>query len=153
MQNFNIRKGEKSDIEQVFKLIKDLAFFEKAPEAVKNTPEKMLIDAFGKHPIFHFLVAEVNKKVVGVAVFFISYSTWKGKSAYLDDIVVDENHRAKGIGKALMEAFFKQAREWDAQMVHWQVLDWNQPAIDFYKKLNAHLDEEWINCKLYKNQF
>lgn len=153
LKNLVIRKGERRDIPAVFKLIQELALFEKAPESVKNTPQMMLEDAFCEPPVFHFFVAELEEKIVGTAIFYISYSTWKGKSLYLDDLVVQEQYRGTGIGTKLIQAFLKQASDWNVQMVHWQVLDWNKPAIEFYEKMGCNLDAEWINCKLFKGQF
>ena len=153
MKNLIIRRGEKQDINAIFNLIQDLATFEKAPEEVKNTPIMMLNDAFCNPPVFHFLVADLEGLVIGTAIFYLSYSTWKGKALYLDDLVVQEQYRSKSVGTKLMQAFLEQAKAWKVQMVHWQVLDWNEAAIQFYKKIGCSLDNEWINCKLYKGQF
>lgn len=146
-----IRKGKPEDVRATLQLIKELAAFEKAPEQVINTEAQMLEDGFGKNPVFRLLVAETKDGVVGIAIYFLKYSTWKGKGIYLDDIVVKESYRGKGIGKQLFEAVIKEAREEGCRQLHWQVLDWNKPAIDFYKKFNSEFDAEWVNCKLHFN--
>ncbi len=147
-----IREGNPSDIPAVLKLIKELALFEKAPGEVTNTEDALLRDGFGDHPVFRLLVAENHGRIVGMAIYFIKYSTWKGKGVYLDDIVVNENFRGKGIGSMLFEAVVNASSDLGAKQLHWQVLDWNIPAIEFYKKYEAQLDESWINCKLTESQ-
>jgi GNAT superfamily N-acetyltransferase len=129
-------------------LIKELALYEKAPDEVITSEEQMHEDGFGENPIFKFIVAEVNKEIVGMALYYWKYSTWKGKGIYLDDIIVTENHRRKGIGKLLMDEIIKIAAREKANKLEWQVLDWNEPAINFYKKYNVEFDGEWINCKI-----
>ncbi|MBS1764116.1 MAG: GNAT family N-acetyltransferase [Bacteroidetes bacterium] len=146
-----IRKGKTEDVPAALQLIKELAEFEKAPEQVINTEAKMLEDGFGKNPVYRMLVAESEGKVIGIAIYFLKYSTWKGKGIYLDDIVVNENFRGQGTGMKLFEAVRKEAIEEGCRQLHWQVLDWNERAIDFYKKFNAEFDAEWINCKLHFN--
>jgi GNAT superfamily N-acetyltransferase len=146
--NIVIRKGEKKDLPGVLALIHELAEFEKAPDAVTNTVEDMEVDGFGKNPVFGFHVAEDDGKVVGIAIYFVKYSTWKGKGFYLDDLVVTENYRSKGIGKMLFDEYVKEARKANAKQLHWQVLDWNTRAIDFYKMLNARIEPEWWDCKM-----
>ena len=127
----NIRKGTKADLPGVFLLINELALFEKAPEAVTNTIAMMENDGFGENPVFGFHVAEVDSEIVGMALYFVKYSTWKGRGLYLDDLIVTEI---------------------DAKQVHWQVLDWNTPAVDFYKKLGASIEAEWWDCKMNENE-
>jgi GNAT superfamily N-acetyltransferase len=143
-----IRKGTPADVEAAFRLIKELAAFEKAPEQVINTVEQMLIDGYGEKPIFDLLVAEKDQKIAGIAIYFIKYSTWKGKCLYLDDIVVQESLRGKGIGKHLFDAVVAEAKLCNCQQLQWQVLNWNEPAINFYKKYDTVFDAEWINCKI-----
>ena len=150
--NLIIRKGTKEDLPQVLGLIKELAIFEKAPEAVTNTVEDMIKDGFGTHPVYGLIVAEDDGIVIGIAIYYIKYSTWKGKGVYLDDLLVTESQRGKGIGKKLFEEVIKVSKEIDAKLLWWQVLDWNEPAISFYKKFNAELDGEWINGKLNEEQ-
>jgi len=150
--NTIIRKGRKEDIPDVLNLIRELALFEKAPEEVTNTEADMLRDGFGQHPVFYLLIAETEGKVTGMAIYFLKYSTWKGKGIYLDDIVVNEQYRGNGIGALLLNGVIQHAAELGAKQLHWQVLDWNEPAIRFYKKYNASFDGEWVNCKLTELQ-
>lgn len=148
-----IRKGTINDLPAIFELIKELAEYEKALNQVENSLERMREDGFGARPIFEFFVAENNLgKIEGTAIFYYRYSTWKGKAIFLEDLVVKNAQRGKGIGKKLLDAIVQEAKDVDAKQVMWQVLDWNQPAIDFYKKLGADLDDEWINCKLEYDQ-
>jgi GNAT superfamily N-acetyltransferase len=146
-----IRKGTKSDLPQAMELIKELALYEKAPDEVDNSIERMEADGFGEKPVFEFFVAE-DETIKGIAVYYFRYSTWKGKSLYLEDLVVRESERGHGIGKKLLDAIVMEARATDSRQVNWQVLDWNEPAIRFYKKLGAELDGEWINCRLNQQQ-
>ena len=150
--NISIRKGTKDDMPSVHGLIYELAVYEKAPNEVTNTVEDMLVDGFGDQPIFFCLVAEVDDKIVGTAIYHLKYSTWKGRGVYLDDIVVTESMRGKKIGSKLFDAVMKDAQRLNAKQLHWQVLDWNEPAIQFYKKYHANMDGEWINCKLTQQQ-
>jgi len=150
--NTIVRFAKEEDIPFVHALIKELAEYEKAPQEVTNTVEDMLRDGFGAQPVFRCQVAETDGKVTGMAIYFVKYSTWKGKGVYLDDIVVTETMRRMGIGKLLFDAVVKDANSIGAKQLHWQVLDWNSPAIEFYKKYNADLDGEWINCKLTEQQ-
>ena len=150
--NTIIRKGEEKDIPAVLELIRELALFEKAPQEVTNTETDMKADGFSDNPAFMMQVAETDQKVVGMAIYFIKYSTWKGKGVYLDDIVVNEKFRRLGIGKLLLNAVIVHSHELGAKQLHWQVLDWNESAIEFYKRYNASFDNEWINCKLNEYQ-
>jgi GNAT superfamily N-acetyltransferase len=150
--NTIVRFAKEEDIPFVHALIKELETYEKAPQEVTNTVEDMLRDGFGAQPIFRCQVAETDGKVTGMAIYFVKYSTWKGKGVYLDDIVVTETMRRMGIGKLLFDSVVKDANSIGAKQLHWQVLDWNSPAIEFYKKYNADLDGEWINCKLTEQQ-
>lgn len=143
-----IRKGQKSDLPQVHELIRELALFEKAPEQVITSVESMEKDGFGEHPVYRLLVAETENKIVGIAVFFTKYSTWRGKGIYLDDLIVTESYRGKGIGAKLLNAVFAEAKLIGAKQIHWQVLDWNTPAIEFYKKVGASVEAEWFDCKV-----
>jgi len=150
--NTIVRFAKEEDIPFVHALIKELAEYEKAPQEVTNTVDDMLRDGFGPNPVYRCLVAETDGKVAGMAIYFVKYSTWKGKGIYLDDIVVTESMRRMGIGKLLFDAIVKDAKLLGAKQLHWQVLDWNTPAIEFYKKYYADLDGEWINCKLTEQQ-
>lgn len=147
-----IRKGERRDIPEVYKLVKELAEFEKAPHEVVNTIDQMEKDGFGERRFFEFFVAEVENSIVGLALYFFSYSTWKGKSLYVDDLIVNETHRGKGIGTMLFNKIFEVAENEACGKVHWQVLDWNEPAIKYYEKLGAKFDGEWVNCLLTLDQ-
>jgi GNAT superfamily N-acetyltransferase len=147
-----IRKGKKEDLPAILALVRELAEFEKAPDAITNNLAMMEEDGFGEHPVFRFHVAEADANIVGVALYFVKYSTWKGRGLYLDDLIVTEKLRGQGIGKKLLDAFMKEAIDMNAQQVHWQVLDWNTPAIDFYKKIGARIEAEWWDCKMDEEQ-
>lgn len=147
-----IRKGEQKDIPAIHQLIIELAAYVKEAHKVATTVESMLQDGFGKNPIFQFFVAEKDHQVVGLALFYIRYSTWKGKSIYLEDLVVTESERRTGLGKKLLDIIVQEAKETDCNLVTWQVLDWNEPVIKFSKKSEAQLDAQWINCLLSKGQ-
>ncbi|VAW27068.1 Histone acetyltransferase HPA2 and related acetyltransferases [hydrothermal vent metagenome] len=143
-----LRKGTKEDLPQILELIKELALFEKAPEQVENTVEKMKKDGFGSNPVYWFFVAEHQGKIIGTAIYYLRYSTWKGIRLYLEDLIITEKARGKGAGKMLFEACIREAKAKGYSGMAWQVLDWNTPAIDFYKTYDAHLDGEWINGSL-----
>jgi GNAT superfamily N-acetyltransferase len=144
-----IRKGKKEDLPRVLELIKELATYERAPDEVSNTVEQMEQDGFGPHPVYGLWVAENERGIVGIAIWYWRYSTWKGRRLYLEDIVVTEQERGKGIGKQLFDRVVEEARQLGAKGMVWQVLEWNEPAIHFYKKYyQASLDGEWINCSL-----
>lgn len=148
----SIRTGTQNDLPRVLELIKELAAYERASHEVINTVALMEQDGFGPNPIFGFFVAENEKGIVGISLFYWRYSTWKGKRLYLEDIVVTENERGKGIGKELFDRTMQHALDEDCSGMMWQVLEWNEPAINFYKKYNARLDGEWINCSLEADQ-
>jgi GNAT superfamily N-acetyltransferase len=153
MPNCRFRLGEKKDLPQVFDLIKELAIYEKAPEQVTNTIEAMVEDGFGAHPIYGLFVAEKDDKIIGISVYYYRYSTWKGKRLYLEDIVVTEKERGRGVGRVLFDMTMKKALEENCTGMMWQVLDWNKPAIYFYQKTyKAKMDEEWLNCHLEKEE-
>lgn len=145
-----IREGKKEDLPHVLELIVELAEYEKAADQVENTVAMMEEDGFGENPIYGLFVAE-NKsgEIVGIAIYYYRYSTWKGKRIYLEDLVVSEKHRGQGTGKLLFDAVIKKGKQENCTGIMWQVLDWNEPAINFYKKYyNAFLDGEWINCSI-----
>ena len=144
-----IRKGEIKDMSEVLNLIKELAIYEKAPDAVETTVEDLVEDGFGNRPIFDVIVAEMEAKVVGFALYYTSYSTWKGKALYLEDFIVSESYRKYGIGKRLFDEVLKVGKQRKVKRMEWQVLEWNEPAINFYKKYNATLDPEWLNGRLF----
>lgn len=144
----SVRLAKPSDVPVMLDLIKELAVFEKAPNAVINTAEQMLEDGFGLHKIFDAFVAEHEGNVIGVAITYYRYSTWKGKCLYLEDLIVSEKFRGLGAGQLLFNNCIDFGKENQCNKMVWQVLDWNQPAIDFYEKYGAHLDGEWINGSL-----
>ena len=147
-----IRKGTETDIEQALHLIKELAIYEKAEGEVEVTPAEMLDWGFGKDKLFDFFIAIENDVIVGLALYYFKYSTWKGKCLFLEDIIVTESQRGKGIGKLLFDKIIQVSKETKVRRMEWQVLDWNEPALNFYNKYNATLDGEWINGKLTDTQ-
>jgi len=151
-QKVIIRAGTKSDLPRVLELVKELAEYEKAPHEVINTVELMEQDGFGPNPIFGLFVAESENNIVGISLYYWRYSTWKGKRLYLEDIVVTQSERGKGAGKLLFDRTMQHALDENCSGMVWQVLDWNEPAINFYKKYGAKLDGEWINTSLERDQ-
>ncbi len=150
--NINLRFAEKKDAQVILDLIKELALFEKAPGEVTNTLEEIERDGFGENPAFKCLIAELNGEVAGLSLYYIRYSTWKGRILYLEDLIVSEKFRGKGLGKSLLERTLNEAEKLGVNGTRWQVLDWNEPAIEFYKKYNCTFDGEWINCNMDKAQ-
>lgn len=148
----NIRKGRKEDVPEVFQLIKELALYEKAPEQVTLSLQELEDDGFGNHPIYGLFVAEIDSKIIGIALYYEKYSTWQGRCIYLEDIIVTESERGNGIGHQLFQAVIGVAKERNSARMEWQVLDWNEPAINFYNKYKANLEGEWLNGKLTRNQ-
>lgn len=147
--SITIRRAKKEDCPRLLELIKELAVYEKAPEAVTVTLEHFTESGFGKNPVWWTFVAEEDEIIQGFALYYIRYSTWKGQAMYLEDIIVTESARGKGIGKLLMDRLIEEAREKKFNRIIWQVLEWNEPAINFYKKYNAEFDAEWLNCQVY----
>lgn len=145
-----LRKGETKDVKALLTKIKALAEYEKAPEQVEVTEEELLRDGFGPNKIYDFFVAENDTTIVGIALYYFKYSTWKGKALYLEDIIVDDNMRRYGIGKMLFTEVCRVAHNEKCRRMDWQVLEWNEPAIQFYKKMGAKLDPEWVNGQLFK---
>lgn len=139
----NIRKGNPEDMAAVLELIQELADFEKEPDAVVITVEDLVRDGFGPIPLFNVFVAEVDLKVVGIALYYYRYSTWKGKTIHLEDLVIKEKMRGTGLGYALYSEVIKQGKKDKVRRVEWNVLDWNTPAIEFYKKSGAIVLDEW----------
>lgn len=139
----NIRKGNPEDMEAVLSLIKELAVFENESNAVVITAEDLVRDGFGSAPLFHVFVAEVESKIVGIALYYYRYSTWKGKTIHLEDLVVKENMRGSGVGFALYSEIMKQGKKDQVRRIEWNVLDWNTPAINFYKKSGAKILDDW----------
>jgi GNAT superfamily N-acetyltransferase len=152
MIDIKIRKGVEADLNQVLGLVKELAIYEKAPNEVEVTLAEMHNWGFGNDKVFEFFVAEHDAKIIGIALYYYKYSTWKGKCLFLEDIIVTEAYRRYGLGSKLFNEVALVAKQQQVRRMEWQVLDWNEPAINFYKKYNAHLDGEWINGKLTHQQ-
>lgn len=147
-----IRIGKKEDLARVLDLIKELAEYERALHEVTNTLNMLEEDGFGSNPVFGFFVAEDEGEIYGISLYYYRYSTWKGKRLYLEDIVVTESQRGKGIGKLLFEATMRKVLTDGCTGMMWQVLDWNESAIEFYKRYDTRFDNEWINCHLEAEQ-
>ena len=152
-----IRRAVKEDCPRLLELIQELATYERAPDEVTVTLEHFTESGFGENPVWWAFVAEapapsgegVGGEVVGFALYYVRYSTWKGQAMYLEDILITNDMRGKGVGKLLFERLIEEAREKKFNRIIWQVLDWNEPAINFYKKYNADFDASWVNCSIY----
>ena len=143
-----IRSAVKEDCARLLELIRELAEYEKAPQEVTVTMEHFVESGFGNQPVWWALVADVDGQVEGFAMYYIRYSTWKGQRMYLEDLIVTEKMRGQGLGKKLFDQLIVEAKEKQFNGIVWQVLEWNEPAINFYKKYKAHFDPEWINCSI-----
>lgn len=144
-----IRKAVKEDCARMMELIHELAVYEKAPEQVTVDMAHFIDSGFGTNPVWWAFVAEEEGKVQGFALWYVRYSTWKGQRMYLEDLLVTEQMRGKGIGKLLFDQLIEECKTKQYSGMMWQVLDWNEPAINFYKKLpGVNFDGEWINCTL-----
>lgn len=144
-----IRRAVKEDCPRLMELINELAIYEKAPEQVTATVEHLTESGFGPQPVWWALVAEMDGQVEGFAMWYIRYSTWKGQRMYLEDLLVTEKMRGRGLGKLLFDQLIAEAKERKLNGIVWQVLDWNTPAIHFYEKYyNAQIDKGWYNCSL-----
>mgnify|MGYP003324175492 FL=1 len=141
--NFLIRKANKDDMQEVLSLIKELALFEKEPDEVEVSREELISDGFGDEKSFCCFVAEVESKIIGMALFYPRYSTWKGKVLHLEDLIVSEKFRRKGIGYALFSKFINYAHKKKVRRVQWVVLDWNASAIKFYKRSGGEILDDW----------
>lgn len=139
----NIRKGTPEDMFAVLTLIQELAVFEKEPEAVVVTVDDLIRDGFGEKPLFHTFVAEEKNNIIGIALYYYRFSTWKGKTIHLEDLIVNEKHRGTGAGLALYTEIIKQGKRDNVRRIEWNVLDWNEPAIQFYQKSGANVLEDW----------
>ncbi|QDH78263.1 GNAT family N-acetyltransferase [Echinicola soli] len=151
---YTIREGKIEDLPRIFELIEELALYEKAPEEVTNTVAMMEKDGFGPNPVYGFFVLEKDssQEIIGTAIYYYRYSTWKGKRLYLEDYIVTEKERGKGAGKLLFERVMKKSIEENCTGMMWQVLDWNDPAINFYNKYNAAIEGGWYNCHLQSTE-
>jgi len=147
-----VRKGRKGDLKEVFELVRELAIYENGLHEVNNSPEAMEKDGFGPDPVFEFLVAENDRGIIGLSLYYYRYSTWKGKQLYLEDLIVTEKYRRSGAGTLLMEATIKEAKARNCNGIQWQVLHWNEPAIKFYERYNPLQDAEWVNFRIEKDQ-
>ena len=146
-----IRKGTPQDMPDVLALITELAVFEKEPDAVVISTEDLLRDGFSENPLFHTFVAEVNEEIIGVALYYYRFSTWKGKTIHLEDLIVKENNRGTGAGFALYSEIIKQGKKDNVRRIEWNVLDWNTPAIDFYEKSGAKVLSDWRVVQMDEN--
>lgn len=144
----NTRMATVDDMPAVMELVTELAIFEKAADQVTNTVEQLAADGFGEHPLFETILVEDDGAIVGMSLYYFRYSTWKGKRLYLEDLIVKEAHRGKGTGRLLLEATIDKAKEQSCTGMMWQVLDWNEPAIEFYKNYASDIDGEWINVNI-----
>ena len=148
----NIRAAKKEDCPRLLELVNELALFEQAPQEVTVTLQEFEDAGFGEKPVWKAFVAETGGLIVGFALYYIRYSTWKGCRMYLEDLIVTEAARGKGIGKLLFDRLIVEARDLGFSGMVWQVLDWNRPAINFYKKYEAMVEAGWLNASLSKEQ-
>lgn len=144
--SFQIRAARPDDVGAIHRLIYELAVYEKAPEQMVNTPERLLEHGFGPNPYYICFIGEADGQVVGMSFNYVRYSTWKGPVLYLEDLIVTESERGKGYGKALFQHTLDYAQKNGYARLSWQVLDWNTPAIEFYKSFGAGFDGEWLNA-------
>ncbi len=147
-QKVTLRAAQKKDCPQLLELVHELAVFEKAPDEVTVTLSEMEEAGFGRNPIWKAFVIEVDDKIVGMSLFYVRYSTWKGRRLYLEDLIITQKFRGHGFGKMLLDKTIEYAKENKYFGIVWQVLDWNTPAVDFYKKYNAHFDTDWWNVSV-----
>jgi GNAT superfamily N-acetyltransferase len=146
--SFIIRRAVKEDCPRLLELVRELADFEKAPHEVTVSEQHFTDSGFGANPVWKAFVAEQNGRVEAFALYYIRFSTWKGQRMYLEDLLVTERLRGQGAGQLLMDRLVEEARELGFSGIVWQVLEWNEPAIRFYKKYNAQFDAEWVNCSI-----
>jgi GNAT superfamily N-acetyltransferase len=143
-----IRRGTTEDMPAVLGLIKELALFEKEPEAVVVTVDELVRDGFGDNPLFHTFVAEAGGEVIAMALFYYRYSTWKGKTIHLEDLIVKEDRRGTGAGSALYKEVIKFAKAQGVRRVEWVVLNWNTHAIEFYERSGAAILQDWLTVQM-----
>ena len=148
MPAITIRRAKVEDCPRMLELVRELALYERAPDEVTVTLEHFAESGFGANPVWWAFVAEENGRVQGFALYYIRYSTWKGQRMYLEDIIVTEEARGKGMGKLLMDALVIEAKGRGFTGIVWQVLEWNEPAFNFYRKFDAKFDPEWVNAVL-----
>lgn len=146
--SINIRRAVKQDCKRLLDLVQELADFERAPQEVTVTLDHFIDSGFGKNPVWYGFVAEENQEIIGFILYYVRYSTWKGQRMYLEDFLVTEKARGKGVGKLLFDRLIEEAKEKKFNGIVWQVLDWNETAINFYKKYNAKIEDEWLNCSI-----
>ncbi len=147
--SFKIREGEKSDMPSVLKLIKELAHFEKEPDAVIVTVSDLENDGFGESPLFKTFVAEQDDEIIGMALFYPRYSTWKGPTVHLEDLIVTKSKRGLSIGSALYKKVIEYGYNKGVKRIEWNVLDWNEPAIIFYESTGASVLRDWDNAQIH----
>ncbi len=150
--SINIRVARREDCSRLMELINELAVYEKAPEEVTVSLAEFEDAGFGEKPVWKAFVAEENETVQGFGLYYIRYSTWKGCRLYLEDLIVTDSLRGKGIGKLIFDKLIEEAVEKGYNGMTWQVLDWNEPAINFYKKYNSYIESGWLNASLSKDQ-
>jgi len=143
-----VRRAEIKDCPRLLELVHELAVYEKAPDQVTVTLDHFENSGFGKNPVWWAFVAETDGVIQGFALYYIRYSTWKGQRMYLEDILITEKMRSKGFGKLLFDRLIQEAKEKQLSGIVWQVLDWNEPAINFYRKYNSTIEKEWLNCSI-----
>ena len=153
--DITIRKAKKEDMSRVHELIMELAMYEKLPQEVEVNQSDLVNDGFGENPLFHCFVAEVNSKVEGMAIIYNRYSTWKGKTVHLEDLIVTKNMRNKGIGALLLDKVILFGKQMNVKRISWEVIDWNKKAIKFYERKGAKLISDWniihLNNEAIKN--
>jgi len=150
--NIDIRIAQKEDCPRLLELVNELALFERAPEEVTVTLQEFEEAGFGEKPVWKAFVAEVEGVITAFALYYVRYSTWKGCRMYLEDLIVTEEMRGKGLGKLLFDTLIAEAKQLGFNGMSWQVLDWNEPAINFYKKYEAGIEAGWLNAALSKEQ-
>lgn len=150
--NITIRVAEKEDCPRLMELIHELAVYEKLPEEVTVTLQEFTDAGFGTNKVWKAFVAEDDTQIIGFALYYVRYSTWKGSRLYLEDFIVTESYRGKGVGKLLFETVMQEAKDKNFNGMNWQVLDWNEPAINFYNKYQAYIESGWLNASFSKEQ-
>jgi GNAT superfamily N-acetyltransferase len=148
----HLREAVKEDCVRLMELVNELALYERAPQEVTVTLKEFEDAGFGEKPVWRAYVAQVGGLIVGFALYYTRYSTWKGCRMYLEDLLVTEPMRGKGIGKLLFDRVIIEAKKKGYNGITWQVLDWNEPAIGFYNKYGATIEEGWLNASLSKDQ-